>query len=164
MSDTRQENFLESLQAHEGIVRKVVYLYTDRKNDRDDLHQEIVYQAWKSYPRFKGDSKFSTWLYKVSINTAMVFRRHLDRNKGNRLVVESDQVSEPPNDARQQLLWAIRQLEKADRSLIVLHLDGYKNGEIAEILGLSSNHVGVKLHRIKTRIGKIIRKEEQPWT
>lgn len=164
MSETSQQEFLAAVRSHEGIVRKVLYLYTDTPADRDDLYQEILYQAWKSYARFKGQSKFSTWLYRVSLNTAMVYRRHLDRTKQSRGIEERDRISPPPDDARQQLLWAIRQLEKADRSLILLHLEGYDNGEIADMTGLKKNHIGVKLHRIRARIAVIIKKEESPWT
>lgn len=147
------QSFTQQVQEHFGIIRKVVQLYVDDPADRKDLQQEILYQAWRSFPSFNGLSKFSTWLYKVSLNTVLTFRR-----RDNRLPVESlapaHEQFHAPDDAAtgnaERLYDAIRQLPEAERALIILHLDGYGNEEIADIAGLTKNHVAVKLHRIKT--------------
>ena len=113
----------------------------------------------------KGKSKFSTWLYRVSLNTALTFRRQADKGKSVREIREEDRVEDPsvPSEAREVLLWAIRKLEKIERMVILLHLEGYGNGEIAEISGLQKNNVGVRLHRIKAKLNSIIKKEAK-WT
>ena len=165
MQDPRQHDFLEKVRSHKGIILKVIHLYADGQHDRDDLYQEILFQAWKAFAGFKGRSKFSTWLYKVSLNTALTYRRKEFRRGDQREVFETDVVehSEPKEQAKQQLLWAIKQLGEVDRMIILLHLEGYGNDEVAQMTGLTKNNVGVKLHRIKERLTKIIRKEEE-WT
>ena len=66
---------MEKVKEHEGIINKLLYLYVDSKEDKRDMYQEIVLQAWRSIGRFRGDSKFSTWLYRVGLNTVMTFNR-----------------------------------------------------------------------------------------
>jgi len=160
-----QQKFLDLVQVNKGIALKVIHLYADNAVDRQDLYQEILLQAWKAYPRFLGKSKFSTWLYKVSLNTALTYRRSVAREGPKRDLEESDAVihPEPRQNQKQQLLWAIRQLPEANRMIVLLHLEGYGNEEIAEVTGLKTNHVGVKLHRIKQKLMTII-KEEERWT
>lgn len=165
MRSPQEIAFTEKVDANKGIVLKVVHLYADRQEDRKDLYQEVVYQAWKAFPGFKGKAKFSTWLYRVSLNTALTYRKQEDRRKGAREVREEDRIEDPrgPKEARDLLLWAIRKLEKIERMIILLHLEGYDNGEIAGITGLQKNNVGVRLHRIKGKLNSIIKKEG-PWT
>ncbi len=165
MPTPAEQAFLDRIRTNEGILRKVVSLYADQRADREDLYQEIVLQAWRAFPRFKGKSKFSTWLYQVALNTALTYRRQVARAPKQREVLEQDAVGnpEPAREARQVLLWAIRQLPETDRMITLLHLEGYDNGEIANIAGLKRNHVGVKLHRIKSRLNEIIQRE-QAWT
>lgn len=152
----QEQLFLQHIQDNFGIIRKVVGLYIDHPDDRADLQQEILLQAWKSFPSFNGLSKFSTWLYRISLNTVLTFRR---RDKSDRLqaldataVQMTDPLNEDPTDQSDRLYRAIRALPEAERAIIILHLDGYDNEEIAGIAGLTKNHVAVKLHRIKTEL------------
>jgi len=148
-----QQEFLSLVEEHQGVVHKVVNLYADNVDDRKDLRQEILCQAWSAYERFNGDSKFSTWLYRVSLNTALTF---LKRGKKHRPDTEAipdvpEKVKNSLDDV-EQLRWAIRQLEMVDRLLINLHLEGYSNEDIARFSGLSDGNVRVRLHRIKQKI------------
>ncbi len=163
MKETQQAEFLEQVDSCMGIVKKVVYLYSDHPDDAADLYQEILLQAWKGYSRFRGEARFSTWLYQVSLNTAMLFRKKENRRPEIHGLRDTDQVdhSGPAKDQKGQLLWAIRQLRKVDRTIILLHLEGYSNPEIAKTLDIKSNALGVRLHRIKKRIGELIKKEEK---
>ena len=77
----KEKEFVGLIQKHSGIIFKIIILYTNNKEDKDDLYQEILYQAWKSYANFKGDSKFSTWLYRISINTSLTFIRKSQNEK-----------------------------------------------------------------------------------
>lgn len=165
MGTPAENAFLERIRANEGILRKVVHLYADQAADRDDLYQEIVYQAWRARDAFRGDAKFSTWLYRVALNTALSSRRKSARKPFTREVVETDAIEDRQQnqDTRQVLLWAIRQLKAADRMLILLHLEGYEYAEIAEITGIKPSTVGVKLHRIKKQLTTLIQRE-QSWT
>lgn len=159
MKQDRQQEFLDLIQANSGIIHKVIRLYVDDSEDRRDLYQEIVAQAWGSYGRFAGNSKFSTWLYRVALNTALTFHKKSHKLKKQSEVNENDLPSVPPSsswETRELLLWAIRCLPETDRMIILLHLEGYENSEISEISGINKNHLGVKLHRIRQKLTTIL--------
>ncbi|MEL7339750.1 MAG: sigma-70 family RNA polymerase sigma factor [Bacteroidota bacterium] len=152
----QEKVFLRSISDHKGIIAKVVRLYVDHPEDQKDLFQEVVLQAWRSYERFAGNAKFSTWLYRVALNTVLTYRRKETRRPQ---MQSTDNIEVPlapkERSERSELLWlAIRELNQIDRLVIALHLDGYPNEEIAEITGMSKNNATVKLHRIKQRIVK----------
>lgn len=146
-----EKEFTQQIEQNRGIIFKVIRLYINHEEDEQDLFQEILFQAWKSYPRFDGRSKFSTWLYRVGLNTVLTFKRrpkmvtpHEDMASLNISAAEK-----PFKDESESLYLAIRELNELDRMIITLHLDGYENEEVAEITGLTKNNVAVKLHRIK---------------
>jgi RNA polymerase sigma factor (sigma-70 family) len=150
-----QAQYMSLVKENAGIIYKVIRLYIDNSEDQKDLYQEIVLQAWHSFTRFDGRSKFSTWLYKVSLNTVLTFRR-----KNNRLPTDDLEKASgyafpiDKSDDAEMLMMAIKSLGETDRAIVTLHLDGYENEEIAEITGLTKNHVAVKLHRIKQQLTK----------
>ena len=76
-----QQEFLEKIENHKGMIFKISKMYVDNQDDREDLYQEIVFQLWKSYQKFEGKSQFSTWLYRVSLNTALTFLKNEKRNQ-----------------------------------------------------------------------------------
>lgn len=154
-----REAFLQLVEDHQGLVHKVVNLYADTPDDRKDLRQEILCQAWSAYPRFRGDAKFSTWLYRISLNTALTFLKKEKKNSSNDLLPETPEEVRRSLDDVEQLRWAIRQLDMIDRLLINLHLEGYSNDEIANFSGLSDGNVRVKLHRIKQKLQEQIRQQ-----
>lgn len=142
------------VQQNAGIIHKVIHLYVDHPEDRRDLYQEVLLQAWKSYAGFKGEAAFSTWLYRISLNTVLTFRRR-QRVPISELPSQLDLASEPArhNSEDSELLWlAIKQLNEIDRVIITLHLDGYDNEEIAEVIGLNKNNTTVRLHRAKQSV------------
>ena len=154
---TTEQEFTELIQANAGIIHKVMLLYVDDEQERTDLYQEIVLQAWKSFGSFRKESKFSTWLYRVSLNTVFTYNRKVSRRP--RLdsldtfeYTSAGHDSETVSDQKNQLLFLIKQLDEIDRMMISLHLDGYSNKEIAEITGLTANNTGVRLHRVKERL------------
>ena len=156
-----EKQFIGLINQHKGIMFKVIRLYVRHENDIQDLYQEIIYQAWRSVKNFKGDSKFSTWLYRVSLNTVLTFKRrrvlvvpHNDLASLNVPAKENDQV-----DEKQILYMAVRSLSEIDRMIMMLHLDGYANDEIGEIAGLNKNNVAVRLHRAKELVIKKIKGE-----
>jgi len=75
MASTTEQAFLTQVRAHAGILHKVIRLYVDDAEDRRDLQQEILFQAWKSFPRFRGEARFSTWRYRIALNTVLSYRR-----------------------------------------------------------------------------------------
>ncbi|MCU0399126.1 MAG: sigma-70 family RNA polymerase sigma factor [Cyclobacteriaceae bacterium] len=152
----REKEFTDLMNQNRGIIYKVIRLYVNHPEDEQDLFQEINLQAWRSYERFNGLSKFSTWLYRVSLNTVLTFKRRAVLVKPAEDLEYLGGVHEPHTrtDESEVLYQAIRELSEIDRMIISLHLDGYENEEIADISGLTKNNVAVKLHRIKEAMTK----------
>jgi RNA polymerase sigma-70 factor (ECF subfamily) len=162
LSEEAERGFLEVLGRHEPLINKVIRIYGVDSEDRRDLFQEIVYQLWRSYGSFKGDSRISTWLYRVALNTAITSLRktkkvpeHTELNEQFVHVPASFDTADR-SDQVQQLYSAIRSLGNVDRALVMLYLDEFSYKEIAEILGLTEDNVGVKLNRIKTKLRVLI--------
>ena len=156
---TRKKEFLELVRKHQGILIKVSRLYTDTAADREDLLQEILFQLWRSFDSFRSDALFSTWMYRVALNTAITCLRSSSRDKllEKDLPVEiSGEVYAEGNDPREMLYEAIGKLSQAEKSIIILYLDDYKYEEIADILGISVSNTGVKINRIKKKLEKIL--------
>lgn len=145
---------------NQRIIHKVCRIYRDSPEDREDLFQEVVFQLWRSYPSFRGGSKSSTWLYRVALNTAMVsFRKNRPNVTSAEYLpdVQFEDINYDGNERQEKLLASIRQLSEPDRALIALYLDELSYQQIAGILGISENNVGVKLNRIKIRLQKLIK-------
>lgn len=153
-----EEDFLALMQKHQGILYKLTRIYAFNREDEEDLRQEIVLQAWRSFTSFRGEAKFSTWLYRVGLNTAMTFTRK--QQKELSLSTELKESSSGVDEYSRELLIAhIRELNDGDKLIIMLHLDGYPNHEIAAIAGINKSHVAVKLHRIKEKLAQKIKVE-----
>jgi RNA polymerase sigma factor (sigma-70 family) len=153
---TSERAFTEQIENNKGIIFKVIRLYVNNVEDERDLLQEILFQAWRSYPNFRGQSKFSTWLYRIGLNTVLTFKRKPG------IVTPHEDLAElkpsvdgkNPQEETEALYMAIRELNEIGRMIVTLHLDGYENEEIAEICGLTKNNVAVKLHRTKEVLQK----------
>lgn len=158
MTDLEQNEIFDSwLKQYKALLFKVVRTYAKEAFDVDDLFQEVVYQVWRSIPNFRNESKVSTWLYRVSLNTALRWNRKVQKVNQERQDFEHVQhlleVNNEPIDER--LIWIydeISKLEKIDRSITLLMLDGFSYKEMAEILGISESNIGVKIHRIKKHL------------
>jgi RNA polymerase sigma-70 factor (ECF subfamily) len=156
---TSQKEFLDLVEQNRGIIFKVIRLYVRHAEDERDLFQEILFQAWKSYPRFDGRSKFSTWLYRVSLNTVLTFKRRPVLVESREVLESKEVITRDKLEETEMLYQFIMELAEVDRMIITLHLDGYENEEIAEITGLTKNNVAVKLHRSKTMVIEKFKKE-----
>ena len=153
-----EKEFLTRIQAHQNIIYKLVHLYAISKEDKKDLYQEVLFQAWKTYPSFRGDAKFSTWLYRLSLNTIFTVQRNTKRIEYTDTAQYEEQlISEPESDEKERLYQAIRTLPETDRAIVSLHLDGYDNKEVSELLGITANGVGVKLHRAKQQLATLLK-------
>jgi len=147
--------FIQKIEQHQGIIYKVSKMYRDTSQDQEDLYQDIVLQLWKAYPGFKGDSKISTWMYRIALNTAMTtFRKAkieltFKDNIPDKLAGSNEQQL---SDKEEQLFAAFRTLNKADRSILALYLEAYSYSEIAEVIGISEAYVAVKMSRIKSKL------------
>ena len=157
MAKEPSQEFITHLNQAKGILYKVIRLYVQDADDEDDLFQEIIYQAWKSYPRFEGKSKFSTWLYRIALNTVLTFKRRAKLVNPVEDLTKLNVIEETPKAETELLYIAIRSLNEIDRMIVTLHLDGYENEEIEEISGITKNNVAVKLHRIREALTKKIK-------
>jgi RNA polymerase sigma-70 factor (ECF subfamily) len=154
MMDAAPE-FMDLLVANERLIRKVCHLYMDDPSERDDLFQEIVCQAWRSYPNYRRDAKFTTWLYRVSLNTAIShFRRKSRRRQVEAEGFRREQtLAEDPYARDVEVMYrAIGRLSKVDKALVLLYLEDRSYDEMAEIMGMTATNVGVRLNRIRKKL------------
>lgn len=153
-----ESQFLQLIGQHQGIIHKICRLYRDSPEDREDLFQEIVFQLWRSITTFEGKSQFSSWMYKIALNTAIAsFRRKKPDITYTSNLPDQPLVQYDPGDQHERLLEALKQLNDADKALMALYLDDLSYREMAEITGISENNVGVKLNRIKSKIQQLLK-------
>ncbi|UPZ36495.1 RNA polymerase sigma factor [Sphingobacterium sp. PCS056] len=159
-----EDAFLQRLKRHSGIIIRVSRIYFDFEEDRKDLKQEIIYQLWKSFPSFREESSFSTWMYRVAVNTALTY---LQQKKKASIIHSYEKLPEigEENDTDIKELQtkifyeAIYKLTPVEKALIFYHLEGLPHKEIGEQLGISEVNARVKLNRIKEKIKEIIKKQ-----
>lgn len=155
-----KNEFLGLLEQNKRIIHKVALIYTNNTADKEDLYQEICLALWRSYKDYEGRSLFSTWLYRVAINTAI---SQVRKNKNNILSGEVyPETSYEPNpladnEPYQLLFRAIARLNRIDKAIILLWLEEKKYDEIAQIMGISKTNVSVKLVRIKQSLANIMK-------
>jgi RNA polymerase sigma-70 factor (ECF subfamily) len=165
--------FRQWLAEHTGLLLKVVRSFADGPDDADDLFQEILLQVWLSLPNFRDDSKPTTWLYRVALNTALAWKRREKKRWRRQSSVSIADVAAPSvssADAERndrvvdQLYAAIRALPPAKRALVVLYLDGFSYREISDVVGISESNVGVSLNRIKKDLAATVKEDgdDQP--
>lgn len=145
--------------AHRGIVHKVVRAYCWAPDDRDDLVQDILAQLWRAYPSYDPTRPFTTWMYRVALNVAISWvRTHAPRQRATvPLDPDAHDVStaglDPVAAERVRVLMTvIRELEPLDRAVMVLYLDDHPHRDIGAVLGLSDTNVATKIHRLKARL------------
>ena len=154
-----EKEFLSQLKDNQNIIYKLVHLYANNDEDKKDLYQEIVLQAWKTFAVFRGDAKFSTWLYRICLNTIFTIQRKVNRIEYSETSkFEETHFTISVNEEAERLYKAIRTLPETDRAITSLHLDGYDNKEVADIVGVTPNLVAVKLYRIKQQLATILKK------
>lgn len=156
-----EKQFETYIRDHELLLYKVCRIYTYTDADRQDLFQEIVLQLWKGYPKFRGDAKFSTWLYRIAINTAITglrkTRDFITSYEPNQLPVlpSHDNVSSAQEEQVQQLYTAIAQLNQVEKALVMLYLEERSYEEMEDILGISQGNLRVKMNRIKEKLRQL---------
>ena len=160
MSD-RQESFLQLVRDNRARLRRICRAYADDREEEGDLFQEILLEAWRSLPSYEGEARIDTWLYRVALNTALGRERRRQVRSEARLDEEDpvmgatvprpdEQMAEKRRMER--LYAAIDRLGEMDRALVLMYLDEHSYAEMSEVLGITENYVGVKLHRIKEKL------------
>ena len=157
-----EEEFLELVNDSRDILFKICNAYGDSREEREDLSQEIIFQLWKSFPTFQRKSKFSTWMYRVALNTALLSLRKKKKRPQEEELTDNfkfqHQVNhiDSSNEEIIRLYQAIKRLKEIDRSIILLHLEGMSYKEVAEIVGITEKNVSVRLVRIKNRLRELV--------
>ena len=158
----QRPEFIELIATHQGLIHKVCRMYCDKPEDRQDLFQEIVLQLWRAYDSFKGEAKVSTWMYRIALNTAISGFRKAKRRPpieslSERVIALSRYEPNYDDDEKRRFLYqAINQLSEVEKAIVMLHLEDHSYDEIAEIVGITRNYVGVKLNRIKEKLRQIL--------
>ena len=160
----KEQEFLNRIESHKGILYKVSKMYMDNHNDQQDLFQEIVCQLWKSYDSFRDESQFSTWMYRVAVNTAIVFLKK-EKRKVDKYEIASENIKEDEGDSHikesqlEHFYKAVQKLEKIDKAIIFYQLEGFSHKEIGDSLGISEGNARVKLNRAKEKLKEIIKNQ-----
>jgi len=160
--DNKEARFLQLIGENKGILYKIGKIYEDNAEDRDDLLQEMTLQLWLAFDSFRGESKFSSWMYRVALNTAIVFFKKQKRRPDDQpLPYDFDRQEElsAANEKEEQLAVfykAVQQLGKVEKALIYLYMEDQPYDEIASALGITQVNVRVRLNRVKNKLKDII--------
>ena len=158
-----EKQFEKQISENEQLLFKVCHTYAYNQADREDLFQEIVIQVWKAFPSFNGESKFSTWLYRVAINTAI---NGLRKTKNFITSYEPDKLpanfsddsrSEAEEEQFQEMYKAIGQLNQVEKAIVMLYMEDHSYAEMEEILGVGQGNLRVKMTRIKDKLRQLTR-------
>jgi RNA polymerase sigma-70 factor (ECF subfamily) len=158
-----KNEFVRVIQENEALIYKVSKVYTNSREDEQDLYQEIVYQLWKSFGSFRHESKLSTWMYRIALNTA-ISNLNNEKRKGKFLpisdwVLNRTETDDPVREERFELLYAhIRELSTVEKGIILLYLEGKSYEEMAAITGFTTTNIGTRLGRIKQKLITQIKK------
>ena len=162
MTKDKEQHFVALLEKHQNIIHKVCRLYTYNYNAHNDFFQEITIQLWRAYPKFRGDSKFSTWMYRVGLNTAIsLYRKSKRRIKTQdfsdiQFKISAEEYDDTEEQQLKLLYNAVRQLNDIEKALVFLYLENKNYREISETMGISEVNARVKMNRIKTKLRTIL--------
>ncbi len=162
MQTQLEKNFLNDFEKNQNIVHKICRIYTTNQDQHNDLFQEITIQIWKNYAKFRGESKFSTWMYRVSLNTAISLYRKSSRSIKTQnfndvsFKIKSVDYDDTKDEQLKALYKGIRELNDIEKALIFLYLEDKPYKEIAKTLGISEVNARVKMNRTKDKLRKIL--------
>jgi len=160
-TESPAEDFLDLVHKHQGVLHKICLAYCSSHCSREDLYQDIILQLWRSYPSFRGSSSFSTWMYRVALNTA------INQTRKKTIFLSDGAAGDIPDEGwgisdlseELGLLYsAITRLGKIDRAIILLWLEEHSYEEISDIMGITKKNVSVRLVRIREKLAQIIKK------
>lgn len=157
-----EEQFVEQLETNQNLIHKVCRLYTHDVDAHNDLFQEISIQLWKSYKNFRGDSKFSTWMYRVALNTAITLYRKSKRSIQTQefdtvqFKIKASEYDDTEEQQLNQMYKAIRALNDIEKALVFLYLEDKSYKEISDTMGITEVNARVKMNRVKTKLRTIL--------
>ncbi|MCX2719985.1 RNA polymerase sigma factor [Lentiprolixibacter aurantiacus] len=162
MNKELEHKFVTELEDNQNIVHKVCSLYTNDRDSHNDLFQEITIQLWKAYPKFRGEAKFSTWMYRVALNTAITLYRKSKKRVNTQdyesviFKIKAEEYDETEEQQLKLMYKAVRQLGDIDKALVFLYLEDKDYSEISETLGISEVNARVKMNRIKNKLRNML--------
>jgi RNA polymerase sigma-70 factor (ECF subfamily) len=163
MTDNRQkDHFLYILEKHIGIIIKIARAYSKTLHDKEDLINDITLELWKSFGRFRGDSKISTWIYRIALNTSMNYKRKKEKDRlffldDIKQIENQSWLIEQTDSSHSEILYqCIDELNQLNKAIILLYLDGNSHDEISDITGISKTNVGTRISRIKEQIKNLV--------
>jgi RNA polymerase sigma-70 factor (ECF subfamily) len=163
MTDKRQKDqFLDILEKNIGIIIKIARAYSKTLHDKEDLINDITLELWKSFGQFKGDSKISTWIYRIALNTSMNYKRKREKDRllfldDFKQIENLSWLIEQPDSSHSEILYqCIDELNQLNKAIILLYLDGNSHDEISDITGISKTNVGTRISRIKEQIKNLV--------
>ena len=157
-----EKNFLNDFEKNQNIVHKICRIYTTNQDQHNDLFQEITIQIWKNYSKFRGESKFSTWMYRVSLNTAITLYRKSNRSIKTQdfsdvsFKIKAEDYDDTKDKQLKALYDGIRELNDIEKALVFLYLEDKNYKEISETMGISEVNARVKMNRVKTKLRTIL--------
>jgi len=161
MNRNKTDNFLNVIESNKGILYKVANSYCRNNEDRKDLIQEIILQLWKSYDNYNETSKYSTWMYRISLNVAISFYRKENSRKriSNPLTTDILDFSDTETSEEKEtnfgiLNQIISELNDLNKAVMLLYLEEKSYKEISEIIGITETNVATKIGRIKSKLKK----------
>ncbi|MFB0910621.1 MAG: RNA polymerase sigma-70 factor (ECF subfamily) [Flavobacterium sp.] len=162
MNESLEHSFVAQLNENQNIIHKICRLYTNCEDSHKDLFQEVTIQLWKAFPKFRGDSKFSTWAYRVALNTAITLYRKNKRSiatveyEGRQHFIKDIDYNYEEEEQIKLMYKAVYQLNDIEKALVFMYLEDKDYREIAETLGISEVNARVKMNRIKGKLKKIL--------
>lgn len=162
MDQQLEKRFVNELEENQNIVHKICRLYTNDQDSHNDLFQEITIQLWRAYPKFRGESKFSTWMYRVALNTAITLYRKSKRFiqtqdfEGVSFKIKAEEYDPIIEEQLKLMYRAVKDLNDIEKALVFLYLEDKNYKEISDTLGISEVNARVRMSRIKDRLRKVL--------
>ncbi len=156
---SQEKEFIDIIKRERHRITRICANYSSEKMTRDDLFQEVMYNLWKGFESFRGESTRETWIFRVTLYTCMQHYRKVMRNAK---ALESYIPENDPNDAEmtdsiRDLHKAVRSLDESDRAIMILYLEDRSYAEISSIMGISQSNTGVRISRARQKIKKIMK-------
>ncbi len=160
MKKEQETIFLSALEQNQEKQFRICSIYSEDDEDAKDLFQEVLVHVWRSICTFKGNSSIGTWMFRVALNVCLRFKSKHTKNQKRLIRLDSITISnfrsevnsEEKNEKLKALRKCVKRLNEGDKAIVALYLEGLSYKEISNILGLSENHIAVKVKRIKSKL------------
>ena len=158
--EKQKTKFLSALKENQDKLYRICSIYSDSNEDSKDLFQEVLVNIWKSMNSFKGNSSIDTWMFRIALNVCLRFKSKYTKNQNRFIRLDSMTISNIGSEVEDEnsdekliaLRKCVKKLNDGDKAIVALYLEGLAYREISDVLGLSENHIAVKIKRIKSKL------------